>query len=111
MNLMRKPPLGQKVGNPKNGTAAGRAHMGRVKMLPCVVCNAPPPSDAHHVIHGRYGGRKASDFETIPLCKAHHMDGPDAIHNGKRTWGERFGMDYGFLPVVAAILADDEIDF
>lgn len=81
-------------------------HMRRVKMLPCVICGAPPPSDAHHCICDRFGTRKASDFEVIPLCKKHHQDGPEAIHNGKASWVAKHGPDYGFLPLVRAMLND-----
>jgi len=36
----------------------------------------------------------------IPLCKLHHQDGPDAIHNGKASWVEKYGDDYAYLPLV-----------
>ena len=76
---------------------AGLAYMGAVKQLPCCICGAPPPSDAHHTICGRYGSRKTSDFDTIPLCKEHHQDGPDAIHNGKSSWVEKYGPDTNYI--------------
>lgn len=76
---------------------AGAEHMLKVKALPCCVCGAPPPSDAHHVIHDRFGSRKSSDFDTIPLCEAHHQDGPLAIHNGKQRWREAYGPDHKYL--------------
>lgn len=79
-------------------------HMARVKMLPCVICGAAPPSDAHHVICDRYGTAKSSDYETIPLCKRHHQDGPDAIHNGKASWVEKYGPDHAYLDMVKAQL-------
>jgi len=77
--------------------------MARVKELPCVICHSTP-CDAHHVFHGRYGSRKASDFDTIPLCKAHHQIGPDAIHNDKAGWMECYGPDHGYLDLVAEML-------
>lgn len=86
---------------------AGLAHMLRVKQLPCVICWRHGPSDAHHCIHDRYGTDKRSDFAVIPLCKAHHQDGPDAIHNGKATWRAKYGADYEYLPVVADMLAGE----
>ena len=76
---------------------AGSEYMAKVKRLPCCVCSAPPPSDAHHVIHDRYGTRKADDFSVIPLCKNCHQVGPLAIHNGKQSWRERNGPDHGFI--------------
>lgn len=87
----------------------GLEWMRRVKQLPCVICGKHGPSDAHHVFHSRYGTRKASDFEVIPLCKSHHQDGPEAIHNDKAAWLEKHGPDYSYLPHVAVQLG--EVDF
>ena len=58
-----------------------RGHMARVAELPCVCCGARPV-EVHHCISGRYGQRKASDRETIPLCFAHHR-GPEGIHTSE----------------------------
>lgn len=102
-NLANKLPLGLKV----EPLPPSPEHLARVKQLPCVICHAPPPSDAHHCIHDRYSSRKASDFETIPLCKACHQDGPHAIHRGKASWRERNGADWEYLPVVADMLAGE----
>ena len=99
-DLGNKGPLGQKKPKAERGTAKARAHLARVKQLPCVICCSPGPSDAHHVFCGRFGSTKASDFEVIPLCKAHHQDGPDAIHNGKASWVEKYGEDHKYLPLV-----------
>ena len=85
---------------------AGKIHMQMVKQLPCIICNAPPPSDAHHCICERYGTRKAPDAETIPLCKACHQDGPHAIHVSKHTWIERNGNDFEYLPEVRRMIED-----
>lgn len=132
MNLMGKPPLGLKEPKPPKPArkrmrqvsekrAAYRASaegkralewMALVKGLPCVVCGKPGPSDAHHVCHDRFGTAKASDFDVIPLCRGHHTEGPEAIHNGKTTWREKHGPDYGYLPLVSAQLSGPtEIDF
>lgn len=105
MNLANKPPLGLKAPKPVHGTAAARAHIERVKLLPCVICHRPGPSDAHHVFCDRYSTRRASDFEVIPLCKFHHQDGPFSIHQNKRLWVETNGPDYEYLPLVADMLA------
>ena len=96
-----KGPLGIKPGKPSK--AAGKAHMARVAQLPCVLCGSQPV-EVHHVICGRYGQRKASDFETIPLCYPCHR-GPEGIHASKAAWVARNGEDYEFLPVVADMLA------
>ena len=83
---------------------AARAHMLAVKALPCVICGAQGPNDAHHVQSGRYGTRKASDWEVIPLCRKDHTEGPQAYHRDKRAWEARHGPDHGFLPLVAEML-------
>ena len=114
MNLAHqfRGPLGQKADKPVRGTAGAKRWMDRVSALPCVICQRHGPSEVHHVICGRYGQRKASDFEVIPLCPSCHRLGPLAIHNGKESWVERNGPDYGFIPVVRALLDQrDEIDF
>lgn len=95
-NLANRPPLGLKPAK----EAPDPARMAKVKQLPCVVCGAPPPSDAHHCICGRYGTRKAPDSMTIPLCKECHQDGPQAIHRGKASWIARNGNDFEFLDAV-----------
>ncbi len=100
-------------------------HMHAVKCLPCVICNAPPPSDAHHCTHRPMAdephgydripgaGQRSGDRDTIPLCKRHHQDGPEAIHNGKKTWRDRHGPDYQFIPDTRAAVAamQGEISF
>ena len=61
-------------------SAAAKRHIGRVKSLPCSLCGASAPSDAHHILEGRIQGRKSDDFVTIPLCKSCHQDPRNGIH-------------------------------
>ncbi len=58
-------------------TAAHRAHLSLVKELPCSVCDAAGPSDAHHINQGQH-------YTCVALCKD--------CHTGRRMgWhGERF---------------------
>lgn len=89
------------------------AHLKAVKRLPCRSCGAAP-CDAHHCYHDRatkFGGRKAPHNWTIPLCKACHQDGPDAIHRIKRTWRKRHGPDHSHVgAVLVAIYGNADID-
>lgn len=110
--LARKTPIRQvskkrKAHRSSKDGKAGLEHMRQVKMLPCIICGAAPPSDAHHCICDRYGTSKVSDFETIPLCKNHHQVGPDAIHNGKKSWVEKYGPDHSYLEQVRQLLAKE----
>ncbi len=73
-------------------------HMDCVACLPCAICSAPPPSIVHHCIHDRFSAKRASDFETIPLCEIHHDHGhPEAIHTDKKAWRKKHGPDHGFI--------------
>lgn len=74
----------------------GLDHMGRVKGLPCCVCDAPPPSSAHHVTGDKM---PRNDMRTIPLCYDCHQ-GPNGYHAAKRSWVEKNGHDYNFLPAI-----------
>lgn len=64
--------------NSKNLTAADRAHIGNVKDLPCSVCDAAGPSDAHHINQGQH-------FTVVALCKDCHQ-GYNGWHGTKALW-------------------------
>ena len=68
--------------NSKNLTAAARAHIARVKDLPCSVCGEPGPSDAHHIKQGLH-------FTTVALCKDCHQGPVMGWHGQKRAWAIR----------------------
>jgi hypothetical protein len=69
-------------------TKAERNHMDRVAQLPCAVCGAQPVS-VHHLRTGIGMGRRATAFQTMPLCPEHHQ-GATGIHGmGRKAW-ERF---------------------
>lgn len=55
-----------------------RAHLARVKELPCSVCDAPPISEAHHVKQGL-------QYTCIALCVDCHR-GPLGWHGTKALW-------------------------
>ncbi len=69
-------------------TAASRRHLARVKELPCGVCKAPGPSDAHHIRLGQGMAQRASDFLAIPLCRPCHQ-GDRGIHGDRSEWRMR----------------------
>lgn len=97
-NLANRPPLGQRAPKPIRGTDAAKAHMRAVAGLGCVLCGSMVV-EVHHCISGRYGSRKVSDFDTIPLCLNHHR-GPDGIHTDKASWESLWGFDTDYLPIV-----------
>ncbi|MDX5416057.1 MAG: hypothetical protein LPK88_07025 [Alphaproteobacteria bacterium] len=93
MTLANKLPLGLKQSRKRNP-----AHLARVAQLPCVICGSRPV-EVHHVICGRYGQRRATDEDTIPLCYNHHR-GPEGIHTIRAEWVARYGEDHEWLPHV-----------
>lgn len=60
-------------------TARERRHLASVKELPCGVCGASAPSDAHHIEQGL-------QYTCIPLCKDCHQGSFNGIHGQKRIW-------------------------
>lgn len=71
-----------KTKNAKAITVAEHNHMEAVKGLPCSVCDAPPPSDAHHINQGQH-------WTVVALCKDCHQGGYLGWHGQKRAWAVR----------------------
>jgi len=71
----------RREGNPVNNTltAKEKAYVGLVKELPCSVCDAPPPSDAHHVKQHR-------QYTCVALCKDCHQGSFNGWHGQRRMW-------------------------
>lgn len=65
--------------NAKAISPAERAHLAAVKELPCSLCDAPAPSDAHHIKQGQH-------FTAVALCKDCHQGSFNGIHGQKRLW-------------------------
>lgn len=64
--------------NSKAFTAAEAAHLEAVKSVACVLCDAPPPSAAHHIQQGDH-------FTTVALCWECHQS-PRGWHGTKVLW-------------------------
>ena len=60
-------------------TAKERKHLARVKELPCSVCDAAGPSDAHHVKQHR-------QYTCVALCKDCQQGSVMGWHGQKRMW-------------------------
>jgi len=56
-----------------------RKYLARVKELPCSVCDAPGPSDAHHINQGQ-------QYTCVALCKVCHQDNRLGWHGEKAMW-------------------------
>ena len=60
-------------------TAIERRHLARIKEMPCGVCGASGPSDAHHIEQHR-------QYLCIPLCADCHRGSHNGIHGQRRIW-------------------------
>lgn len=63
----------------KNLSKKDREHLFEIKWLPCGVCGAAGPSDAHHIEQGLH-------YLCIPLCKDCHQGSHNGIHGRKSIW-------------------------
>jgi hypothetical protein len=57
-------------------------HLARVKSLPCSICNAPGPSEAHHLKQGLH-------YTCIAVCADCHRGSFAGWHGQKRAWIQR----------------------
>lgn len=60
-------------------TAAEHDHVGRVKELPCSVCDTPGPSAAHHIEQG-------SHYTVVALCEDCHQGSHNGWHGRRTIW-------------------------
>lgn len=83
--------------------------MGRVAELACCIANQDCRGriEVHHLTGGKSQNQKNSDFETIPLCQAHHKEGRNgiALHAGVETWEGLYGTQEYHLQVTRIVLA------
>jgi len=102
---------------PPRKTEQEIGHMGRVATLPCCISDQKCKGriTVHHLVGVKYKGmgQKASDFETIPLCEAHHQDGGPgvALHAGVQTWEQNYGTQEYHLQVTRLVLAQTSPDY
>ncbi|MFC4727134.1 hypothetical protein [Coralloluteibacterium thermophilus] len=59
--------------------AQERAHLAAVKSVPCVICDAPAPSSAHHI-------RQGDHYTTVALCADCHQGSVNGWHGQKVMW-------------------------
>lgn len=64
--------------NAKSLTALESDHIAAVKSLACSICDAPGPTDAHHIRQGEH-------FTVVALCRQCHQ-GTNGWHGNKSYW-------------------------
>lgn len=60
-------------------TSRERVHLANVKGLPCSVCDASAPSEAHHMKQG-------SQYTAVALCSDCHRGAHNGWHGQRRMW-------------------------
>lgn len=73
-------------------SAKERAHIAKIKQLPCSVCNMPGPSDAHHI-------KQSNPYTCVALCKDCHQGAHNGIHGRKALWRVKKMDEYDALAV------------
>ena len=79
-------------------SARERQHLAKVKALACSVCDAPGPSEAHHVKQG-------SQYTCVALCPDCHR-GYNGWHGTKAFWRIRKMDELDALDVTIRRLID-----
>lgn len=88
-----------------------KRHMSKVAELGCIVCRREgygiSPAELHHPRANAGMGQRASNFDVIPLCPAHHRIGGHgiAIHAGQKTFEARYGTEAELLEATNALLS------
>jgi hypothetical protein len=63
-------------------TPKQREHLERVRLLGCSVCDAPGPSEAHHIKQGQ-------QYTAVALCADCHRGSVLGLHGQRRAWAVR----------------------
>ena len=88
---------------------AEKEYLDKVANLGCIVCrnlgHHGTPAAIHHIGNGTMG-KRASNFDVIPLCGYHHQSGPvgHAVHAGRKSFAENHGTEQELLEQVRGLL-------
>lgn len=83
-------------------TKAEREHIAKVVELGCIACSEfgieGSPAEAHHIGNGTMG-KRAGNYEVIPLCPSHHRLGGHgvAVHAGRKAFESNYGAEKELL--------------
>lgn len=93
----------------KAATAKEKRHLNKVANIGCIVCLnlglGETPAEIHHIGNGTMA-KRASNYESIPLCHIHHRTGNSgvAVHSGRKSFESNFGTEQELLEQVKGIL-------
>ena len=89
-----------------------RIHLSKVADLGCIACRLmgyePSGAEIHHIRSGVGKGQRASHYETIGLCPAHHRGTAGlkvpSIHGSKNAFVKMFGTEQSLLEYTIGLL-------
>lgn len=94
-------------------TPAERAHLIRVRALPCLLCavgEQRSPTEAHHIHRDPWtgqslgGSQKAPHFAVLPLCQKQHHWNSVYVSMGSREFESRYGNELELLELTYQLL-------
>ena len=83
-------------------TAKQHEHIGRVKALPCSVCDEPGSSAAHHV-------KQHQQYTVVALCTSCHQGPILGWHGQKRMWAIKKMDELDALAITIERLLDESL--
>lgn len=84
---------------------AEKEHIDKVVSMGCIACSnigyQDSPAECHHIGNGTMG-KRASNYEVIPLCPTHHRLGGFgvAVHAGRKEFERIHGSEQDLLKQV-----------
>lgn len=93
-------------------TKTERQHLNKVAALGCIACykqeTPGTPCEIHHPRAGTGLGRRASHYDAIGLCPAHHRGtmglSVPSIHGSKNAFIETFGTEAALLELTKTLI-------
>ena len=85
----------------KSKTKAEKLHMRSVAELGCIICDKMgfpgSPAELHHIISNTGMGKKATNYEVIPLCPHHHINSEESYHQSPKEFTDKWGSQEDLL--------------
>ena len=85
----------------KSKTKAEKLHMRSVAELGCIICEKMgfpgSPAELHHIIGNTGMGKKATNYEVIPLCPHHHRNSEESYHQSPKDFTDKWGSQEDLL--------------
>ncbi|QDP61024.1 MAG: hypothetical protein Tp1123DCM1511741_13 [Prokaryotic dsDNA virus sp.] len=90
-------------------TKKEKKHMRQVAQIGCIICRKlgyeDTPAELHHINNGIMG-KRATNFEVIPLCPYHHRTSNEAYHYNTKLFTEKWGTQENLLEETLRLLYD-----